>query len=44
MATLTDPGDITRHENLFARLQDIASSGPAARTILGRIAADYRKL
>jgi transcriptional regulator with XRE-family HTH domain len=44
MATLTDPDDITRHENLFTRLRDIASAGSAARNILGRIAADYRKL
>jgi transcriptional regulator with XRE-family HTH domain len=44
MATITDPDDITRHEHMFTRLQDIASTGPAARAALRRIAADYRNL
>jgi transcriptional regulator with XRE-family HTH domain len=44
MATITDADDIARHEHMFARLQDIASTGPAARAVLGRIAADYRNL
>lgn len=44
MATITDADDITRHEDMFTRLQDIASTGPAARTVLGRIATDYRNL
>jgi hypothetical protein len=44
MATITDAGDIGRYERMFARLQEIASTGGAARDVLARIAADYRNL
>jgi hypothetical protein len=44
MATITDADDITRHEHMFARLQEITSTGGAARAVLRRIAADYREL
>jgi transcriptional regulator with XRE-family HTH domain len=44
MATVTDPDDIARHEDMFTRLHDIASTGSAARAALTRIATDYRNL
>jgi transcriptional regulator with XRE-family HTH domain len=44
VATITDPDDIARYERMFTRLQDIASTGAAARAVLQRIAGDYRSL
>jgi transcriptional regulator with XRE-family HTH domain len=44
MATITDADDIGRYERMFGRLQEIASTGGAARDALARIAADYRNL
>lgn len=44
MATITDADDIGRYERMFSRLQEIATTGAAARDVLARIAADYRNL
>jgi transcriptional regulator with XRE-family HTH domain len=44
VATITDADDIARYESIFSRLQEIASTGDAARAALARIAADYRSL
>jgi transcriptional regulator with XRE-family HTH domain len=44
MATITDADDIGRYERMFGRLQEIASTGAAARVILTRIAGDYQDL
>jgi transcriptional regulator with XRE-family HTH domain len=44
VATITDPDDIAGYERMFAQLQDIASTGTAARAVLERIVGDYRSL
>jgi hypothetical protein len=43
-ATLTDGEDIARYERMFSQLQELASTGEAARLVLDRIASDYRSL
>ena len=43
-ATLTDGEDIARYERMFSQLQELASTGKAARLVLDRIASDYRSL
>ena len=44
VATITDIDDIARYERMFARLEEIASTGEDARAVLDRIGADYRRL
>jgi transcriptional regulator with XRE-family HTH domain len=43
-ATVTDPDDIAAYERMFGQLYDLAAMGAAARDVLARIAADYRRL
>ncbi len=43
-ATITDSADIADYEQLFTRLEEVASTGDAARAVLKRVADDYRKL
>lgn len=43
-ATIVDNEGIASYEQLFARLEQHAATGDAARAVLARVADDYRKL
>lgn len=41
---IVDQDDIARYEFMFAELERVAITGDAARSVLSRVADDYRRL